>query len=452
LTGLAGAGIACAKAAAVAEASQKNLDDQIQRTTGTNAAGIQMANDWVAAYSKQVAVSKSELQPALAQLVRSTGDLQHAQELLTLSTDISAATGQNLGTVAAAVGKAYNGTYGSLKRLVPSISDAAVKSKNWAEVQKELNKQVGGAAQEEAKTTEGQYRALTLQMKGLQVTIGQALLPVFAEMVQIMIPLVALGKAHTNVILALAGVVAGLSVAILAANAALKVYRLGLLLTQGAMKLLGIWTEQSTAMTIRQRVATIAAAVAQKVVRAATIAYTAAQWLLNVALSANPIGLVVVALAALAVGLVLAWRHSQTFRNIVTDAFDAVKKYGWLMLGPLAPFAAALVLAWQHSQTFQNIVTGAFNAVRDAIQQVIDLIGHIHFPSKPSWLPLSMPTGAGYWAPQPAVSGFAASSAGGLTVQVTVTGAIDPEATAIQIRRILDSYDRRRGRRPLGGQ
>ena len=58
---------------------------------------------------------------------------------------------------------------------------------------------------------------------------------------------------------------------------------------------------------------------------AAEVMWTAAQVILNVALAANPIGLVVLAIAALVLGLVLAWRKSETFRNIVTGAFGAVK-------------------------------------------------------------------------------------------------------------------------------
>ena len=460
LTGLAAAGIACAKAAATAEESQAKLDEQIKRSTGTNAAGIQMANDWVSAYSAQVAISKGELRPALAGLVRATGDLQHAQELLTLSADIAAASGKDLGSVSAAVGKAYNGQAGALKRLVPSISDAAVKSGDWATIQKELNKQVGGAAVDAAKTTEGQYRALQLQMQGLQVTIGQALLPVFKQLIQIMIPLAALAKEHANVIVMLGVAMAGLSAAVLVANAVIKINQAVTIAAAAANRLLNLSTIGTTVSMIRQRVTMIALAVTQKVVRAATLAWTAAQWLLNVALSANPIGLVVVAVVALGAALVIAYRHSSTFRGVVQSAFQAVTKYGWLLLGPIGAYIKAIQLAWEHSATFRNIATAAFDAVYGAIQRVIDLIaslagklGGLHVPSWVHSLTSAMPHG--YYVPAPApagVAGFAAETGSGMVVNVSVTGAIDPESTALQIRRILERHDRRRGRRPLGGQ
>lgn len=77
--------------------------------------------------------------------------------------------------------------------------------------------------------------------------------------------------------------------------------------------------------TIRQRAATIAAAIAQKAAAVASAAVTAATWLFNAALAANPIGLVIVGIALLAVGLIALWKKSQTFRTIVTASFNAMK-------------------------------------------------------------------------------------------------------------------------------
>lgn len=51
-----------------------------------------------------------------------------------------------------------------------------------------------------------------------------------------------------------------------------------------------------------------------------------AQGALNLVMDANPILLVVVAIAALAAGLIYAYQHSQTFRNVVQEAFAAVGK------------------------------------------------------------------------------------------------------------------------------
>lgn len=70
--------------------------------------------------------------------------------------------------------------------------------------------------------------------------------------------------------------------------------------------------------------ATLAAA-GQAIMSGATKAITAAQWLWNAALTANPIGVIVVAIAALAAGIIYAYNHSETFRKIVDAAWKAIK-------------------------------------------------------------------------------------------------------------------------------
>lgn len=75
--------------------------------------------------------------------------------------------------------------------------------------------------------------------------------------------------------------------------------------------------KRGTLSLVAHKVATIASSVATK-------AAAAAQWLLNAAMSANPLGLIIIAVLAIAAGLYLLWTKSETFRAIVTGAFDAV--------------------------------------------------------------------------------------------------------------------------------
>lgn len=56
-----------------------------------------------------------------------------------------------------------------------------------------------------------------------------------------------------------------------------------------------------------------------------TKAAAAGQWLLNAAMSANPIGIVVIAIAALVAGFIALYNKSETFRNAVNALWDAVK-------------------------------------------------------------------------------------------------------------------------------
>jgi len=55
--------------------------------------------------------------------------------------------------------------------------------------------------------------------------------------------------------------------------------------------------------------------------------WTAAQWLLNAALDANPIGIIVLAVAALVAGIIYLWQNNETFRRIVLESWGAVKDF-----------------------------------------------------------------------------------------------------------------------------
>ncbi|MBF4613745.1 tape measure protein [Curtobacterium sp. VKM Ac-1376] len=74
---------------------------------------------------------------------------------------------------------------------------------------------------------------------------------------------------------------------------------------------------RSRAALVAQRVATVASAVAAR-------AAAAGQWLLNAALAANPIGIVVAALAALVAGIVWAYNNIGWFRDLVNGAFSLI--------------------------------------------------------------------------------------------------------------------------------
>lgn len=61
------------------------------------------------------------------------------------------------------------------------------------------------------------------------------------------------------------------------------------------------------------------------IVSIATKVWTAAQWLWNAAISANPIGLIIIAIIALIALVVLLWKKNETFRKIVLAAWEGIK-------------------------------------------------------------------------------------------------------------------------------
>lgn len=449
-TALAAAAVVSAKAAAEDQASRQQLDSQIQRTIGSSKEAIATNEEWISSLSKSVAVSNEELRPALAGAVRATGDLAQAHAMLKLGLDTSAATGKPLAAVMAALQKAYNGSTGSLKRLDPALGDAVLKTKDYAFIQAVLNKQVEGAAKGQAQTAAGQYKSMQIAMHELQVEIGTALLPAMQALIPLATQVAAIFASHSTIILAVAGAVAVFSGAILVANAAIGAYATLQTLAAAAQTIWNSSMVRTGVILVVNTARLVIYGARQVIVAAATKAWAVAQWLLNAALDANPIGLAIIAVAALTAGIVLAYRHSATFRSMVQSAFTVARQNAILLLGPIGLIIRAFQLLYQHSGTVRQAVSAAMDAIAAAIQRVLDAvnslvgaIGHIHFPSKPSWVPLSVPATA-------SPAGYATTT-GGPVVNVNISGAIDPEATALAIRRVLVRYDRRRGRSPLGG-
>lgn len=116
---------------------------------------------------------------------------------------------------------------------------------------------------------------------------------------------------------------------------------------------------------IRGTAATVAKTVAERAAAVASRALAAGQWLVNAALTANPIGLVVVALAAMTAAVVLLYQRSETFRNIVSGALDAVASAGNTMWhGVLKPAFAAIV------STFLNLASSILDGAASAFSWV----------------------------------------------------------------------------------
>lgn len=117
---------------------------------------------------------------------------------------------------------------------------------------------------------------------------------------------------------------------------------------------------------------------------AATGSATAAQWSLNGALAANPIGVVVIAIAALVAGFVLAWKHSETFRDIVRGALNIVKDAAvglWDFFKGLPDKLLSIgntvkdAILWPYKTAF-NLIAKAWNST----------VGKLSFEI-PSWVP-----------------------------------------------------------------
>jgi hypothetical protein len=260
--------------------------------------------------------------------------------------DLSVATGKDLTASSVMVGKALNDPIrglSALTRVGVTFSDGQRKAiERMVEagdtmgaqkiMLKELTKEFGGSAEAAGKTLPGQLNILRETFANFAGELVGRVIPHLLAVVNFF-------REHTTLAKAVAIAVAGFTAALITAGAALFLYNSAL--GKGIVSLVKyLFLTKTTAGTTR--------------------AMAAAQWLLNVAMSANPIMLVVTALAALGLGLFIAWKKSKTFRDIVTGALNFVRD-------------AALTLADRFLWTVSKILQGFEFMARQAFK--IPIIG-----------------------------------------------------------------------------
>lgn len=104
---------------------------------------------------------------------------------------------------------------------------------------------------------------------------------------------------------------------------------------------------------------------------------TIAQWLLNAAMSANPIGLVIAAITGLVAGLVYLWNTNEGFRNACINAWNAIKEVGENVWGSIRDFFIVTIPnAWNSLVSwFQNIPSW-FKGIWDSVLAVFSEWGN----------------------------------------------------------------------------
>ena len=174
--------VASVKAAAEDEAGQKKLEETIRNTTSATAEQIAGIDKYVTAQSIATATTDDVIRPALSRLLRATGDLTKAQELLTLSQEISAATGKPLEAVTNAVAKSFEGSNTALTKLGVGLSAAELKTLSFDQTVQLLNKTFDGFIENQSETAAFKFKQLTIAIDETKEQIGAALLPVVTEL------------------------------------------------------------------------------------------------------------------------------------------------------------------------------------------------------------------------------------------------------------------------------
>ncbi len=176
-------GIEGVKAAIEDEKAQTQLALALENATGATQAQIAATEQSILQMSLATGVADDQLRPALGRLVRSTGDITQAQDLLSTALDIATATGKPLETVANALGKAYDGNTAALGKLGIGLSAAELKTMDFTAVQGRLSDLFGGAAARNADTYAGRIARMQVAFDEAKETIGFALLPILEKVI-----------------------------------------------------------------------------------------------------------------------------------------------------------------------------------------------------------------------------------------------------------------------------
>ena len=171
------------KSAIEDEAAQAKLATTLKNVTNATDDQIKAVEDYITQTALANGITDDQLRPSLDRLIRSTKDATKAQELQSLALDIAAGTGKDLKTVSEALGKAYDGNLGALKKLGVGIDDSIIKSKNFDAAAAALAKTFEGQASQQAETFQGKMARLTVAFDEAKETVGSYVLDALTPLV-----------------------------------------------------------------------------------------------------------------------------------------------------------------------------------------------------------------------------------------------------------------------------
>ena len=102
---------------------------------------------------------------------------------------------------------------------------------------------------------------------------------------------------------------------------------------------------------------------------AAEVVAAAKTWLLNAAMAANPIGLVVTAIAALVAAFVVLWNKSEKFRNFWKGLWKEIKATVEKYIGAVVDFFKN---AWERIKLVWSVVSAFFEAIWNGIKAIFE--------------------------------------------------------------------------------
>lgn len=335
-----------------------DLNEEISKSGeifGKQAGGIEKFASGAATSLGQSKIAALDATSTFGQIAQKAGlggkaSADFAKKFTGLASDLASFNNTSPEEAIEAIGSAMRGESEPIRKYGVMLDDATLRAralemglikttKNALTPQQkalassaEIMAQTTKAQGDFARTSDGaanKQRIIAARVDNLTASLGQALLPTYEKVLQILSKVVGWMTQNTTAVQAGVVAVGALSAVLLTASVATKVYAAGL----------AVYNAVTKAITV------------------ATKVWTVAQRALNIAMISNPIGLVVVAIVALVAIFIVAYKKSETFRNIVDKAFAAVKK------------AAASVATF-----FTTKVPAAFNRVKDAASKVLSWV------------------------------------------------------------------------------
>jgi hypothetical protein len=371
---------------------------QAYKNAGVPQEGMKEALEGIDASSRKTGQSAEDNIAAYTKLVAATHNATTAHKDLATAQDLAAFKGVDVATAADDIVKATSGSTRALKEMGIATTDAAGHQLTGAALMNKLTQAVHGQADAMGQTASGQIARYKESIDQAKVSVGEAFLPAIKQLLAMLQPLFTWLSNNTAIVKVLAPIIAGLAGVVIAVSAATKVW-------------------------------------------------AAMQAILNAVMDANPIGLIILAIAGLVIGIGIAYEKFKPFRQIIQDVWSALRTFGdWIaqhwqlivdiMLGPIGVIITNLGTVKQIIKDVTDALGGIGHAVSDAL----------------GWLK-KIPGGSVISKLNPfSMSAGSAPAASTVNIQVTATPGDDlPEV----VYQALRTYQRRHVRpelRPLFGR
>lgn len=315
--------------------------------------------------------------------------------------DMSVAMGKDMTSSAMLVGKALNDPVKGMSALsragIQFTKDqkatvlAMVESGNAMGAQKiilaELERQFGGSAKAVGETLPGQLAKAKLAFEEVAGRIVTALMPALTWMLAAFTNVLDWLERHWSQIKEIVGKPLDAVVSVLQDNwPKIKATVMGVVdairsgiekMGEVAKSVFGFFDGHAGRTTVlMSAVAGLTAAIAAYVVvtrtvAAVTKAWAAAQAVMNAVMAANPLVLIATLVIALGVALVVAYKRSETFRNIVNNVFEKVKAVVTVAMGVVRSVISG---AMRFIGPLIDNVKARFDAVIGVVTHVVGVV------------------------------------------------------------------------------